>query len=140
MHIAPVRTFLRRLINLTIGLKKASPPPATSVWRQAWQVFLDNFNEKVFLPLHIVHSTFSLHFFTDAINLGVFGTKWFSEEFSQKWVSCNISVREFLPIVIAFGIWGLVWLIPLLSFIWITLQSFMSLIKLHPKILSPRKD
>ena len=37
---------------------------------------------------------------------GYFGNKWLLGEFSPESVSHKISVREFLPIVIAFEIWG----------------------------------
>lgn len=111
--VPPGRTFLRRLINLTIGLKKPHHHRNLNLEAKAdlkaWQVFLESFNGKAFFPSHIVHSTSSLHLFTDASNLGfggIFGTKWFSEKFSQEWLSCHISVREFLPIVIAFELWG----------------------------------
>lgn len=111
--VPPRRTFLRRLINLTIGLKKPHHHRNLNLEAKAdlkaWQVFLESFNGKAFFPSHIVHSTSSLHLFTDASNLGfggIFGTKWFSEKFSQEWLSCHISVREFLPIVIAFELWG----------------------------------
>lgn len=35
-----------------------------------------------------------------------FGRKWFNVPFPLSWVDFHISVKEFLPIVIAFEIWG----------------------------------
>ena len=106
--VPPGRTFLRRLINLTIGLKKPyHHRKLNSEARadlKAWHLFLEHFNGKALFPSNIVHSSSSLHLFTDASNLGfrgTFGNKWFFGEFSSDWLSHHISVR-----VIAFELWG----------------------------------
>ena len=110
--VPPGRTFLRRLINLTIGLKKPfHHRRLTSEAKadlKAWQIFLDNFNGKAIFPTGITHSSSSLHLFTDASDLGfgcIFGRKWFFGQFSSDWLQFHIAVREFLPIVISLEIW-----------------------------------
>lgn len=48
------------------------------------QVFLENFNGKVFFLLYIVYLMFFLYLFIDVSNLvfgGIFGIKWFLEIF-----------------------------------------------------------
>ena len=106
--VPPGRTFLRRLINLTIGLKKPYHHRKLNLEARAdlkaWHLFLEHFNGKALFPSNIVHSSSSLHLFTDASNLGFrgnFGNKWFFGEFSSDWLSHHISVR-----VIAFELWG----------------------------------
>ena len=110
--VPPGRTFLRRLINLTIGLKKPFHHrrlnSEAKADLKAWQIFLDNFNGKAIFPTGITHSSSSLHLFTDASDLGfgcIFGRKWFFGQFSSDWLQFHIAVREFLPIVISLEIW-----------------------------------
>lgn len=68
--IPPVSTFLKRLINLTIGLKKPYHRRKLNLEaradRKAWAVFLEQFNGKGFFPSDITHSSSSLHLFTDS--------------------------------------------------------------------------
>lgn len=48
-----------------------------------------------------------LHLFTDASDLGygfTFDKEWFFWQLSSNWLQFHIAVREFLPIVIAFGV------------------------------------
>ena len=76
---------------------------------RTWHLFLEHIKGNALFPSNIVHSSASLHLFTNASNLGFGGTfdnKWFWGEFSSEWLSHHISVREFLPIVIAFELWG----------------------------------
>lgn len=111
--VPPGRTFLRRIINLTIGLSKPYYHTRLNAEARAelhaWQIFLEHFNGKALFSTNIHHTSASLHFFTDASNAGfgcVFGTKWFWGEFSADWLHYHIAVREFLPIVLALEIWG----------------------------------
>jgi hypothetical protein len=111
--VPPGRTFLRRLINLTIGLKQPHHHRKLNLEARAdlkaWAVFLEHFNGRAFFPSGTTHSSSSLHLFTDASNLGfggTFGTKWFSHPFTSDWLLYPIAVREFLPIVIALEMWG----------------------------------
>lgn len=110
--VPPGRTFLRRLIDLTVGLKK--PHHHRRLYSEAkadlnaWGIFLRHFNDKAFFPSGITHSSTSLHLFTDASDLGygcTFGKEWFFGKFSSNWLQFHIAVREFLPIVIALELW-----------------------------------
>jgi hypothetical protein len=111
--VPPGRTFLRRLIDLSIGLTKPHHHrrlnSEAKADLQAWRIFLDKFNGKALFPSGITHSASSLHLFTDASNLsfvGLFGTNWFYTPFSEEWLQYHITVREFLPIVIALELWS----------------------------------
>lgn len=110
--VPPGRTFLRRLIDLTVGLKKPYHHRRLNSEAKAdlnaWGLFLDHFNGKAFFPSGITHSSASLHLFTDASDLGygcTFGKEWFFGQFSSNWLQFNIAVRRFLPIVIALELW-----------------------------------
>ncbi|XP_078333005.1 uncharacterized protein LOC144625574 [Crassostrea virginica] len=111
--VPPGRAFLRRIIDLTRGLQKPGHHrnlnKEARADLQAWAIFLKQFNGRGFFPSGVQHTSSSLHLFTDASNKGfgcVFGCKWFYGPFSHDWISYHISVREFLPIVIAFDLWG----------------------------------
>jgi hypothetical protein len=106
--VTPGRTFLRRLINLTIGLTKPYHHRRHNAEARAdlraWGIFLHSFNGKALFPTSTVHSSPSLHLFTDASDVGfggIFGNAWFYGQFSDFWRQYHIAVREFLPIVIA---------------------------------------
>jgi hypothetical protein len=110
--VPPGRTFLRRLIDLTIGLQKPYHHrrlnQEAKADLKAWQLFLNHFNGKAFFPSGITHSTSSLHLFTDASDLGfggTFGREWFFHPFTEEWLQYHIAVREFLPKVIALDLW-----------------------------------
>lgn len=114
--VCPGRPFLRRLIDLTIGVQKPFfKIRLTNESRadlQTWYTFLTSFNGKsFFLDEKWVYSD-SLHFFTDActtIGYGaIFGDQWFSGEWlpSVKQLGLPISVLEFYPIVVAVVTWG----------------------------------
>jgi hypothetical protein len=75
----------------------------------AWVVFIEHFYGKAFFPSGLSHSSSSLHLFTDASNSGLgctFRRKWFFGKFTPNWFQYHISVREFLPIIIALEIWS----------------------------------
>ena len=111
--VLPGRPFLRRLIDLTIGIKK--PKHFIRLTRQAkadlvmWQKFLSSFNGKVFfleraLPAH------DIGLFIDAsgkIGYGaVLGNAWFQGRWSGWWLQQNITLLELYPIVLAIETWG----------------------------------
>lgn len=111
--VPPGCTFLRHIINLSWGLQNPfhhrNLEKEARGYLKACAIFLDHFNGKGLFPSGIEHRSSSLHLFTDASNLGfgcTFGRKWFYAPFPLSWVDFHISVREFLPIVIAFEIWG----------------------------------
>lgn len=104
----PGRTFLRRLIDLTVGLIKPYHHRRLNSEAKAdlnaWGLFLDHYNGKALFPSGITHYSASLHLFTDASDLGygcTFGNECFFGQFSSNWLQFHIAVREFLPIVIA---------------------------------------
>jgi hypothetical protein len=111
--VPPGRAFLRRIIDLTMGLKKPfhhrNLNKEARADLQAWSLFLDHFNGRALFHSGVAHTSASLHLYTDASNAGfgaVFGRKWFYGTFSDDWLAFHISVREFLPIVVAVEMWG----------------------------------
>ena len=112
--IVPGRTFLRRCINMTIGIKK--PYHYIKLNKQikadlhAWLIFQEDFNGKTFFLSNIWDSSTSLHLFTDASGkLGygaVFGTHWFYGLWPVAWQHKNIAFLELYPILAAFATWG----------------------------------
>ena len=65
--------------------------------------------EKLFFHQILFIHLLPHHLCTDASNLGfgsTFGNNWFFGEFSSEWLYHHIPVCEFLPIVIAFELWG----------------------------------
>ena len=82
--IIPGRVFLRRLINLTIGIKKPHYfirlNTEVKMDLQIWQTFLDSFNGKSFSLEEGWSSSYSLCFYTDAAQSKdyglIFGKQW----------------------------------------------------------------
>ena len=112
--IVPGRAFLRRLIDLTKGVR--NPRHFIRVTReckldiQVWLSFLQQYNGKsFFLPDRWLTSK-NLQLYTDSAgSLGygaVFGRHWFYGSWPEKWKSFNITLLELYPIVIAAEIWG----------------------------------
>lgn len=108
----PGRTFIGRIINLTRGLqspfhhKNLDKKARADLKARAF--FRDHLTGKGFFMTGIEHTSFSLHLFTDASNLG-FGCTFgriFYAPVPISLMDFHISVLEFLPIVIAFEIWG----------------------------------
>ena len=112
--ITPGRAFLRRLINLTIGVKR--PLHLIRLTQEVkkdlrtWYQFLMGFNGKLFFLEDAWHSSPSFHFYTDAaksIGYGiVFGTKWALGEWPEAWKLKDISFLELYPIVIGLVMWA----------------------------------
>ena len=115
--IVPGRAFLRRLIDLTMGIRR--PHHHVRLTRevkldlQVWEEFLHSFNGKAFFIDEEFLSGDYLQLYTDAsgeIGYGaVFGKEWFWGLWPQEWKSRNICVLEFYPILAAVGIWGNQW-------------------------------
>lgn len=106
--VRPGRAFLRRLIDLTVGLTKPHFKRRLTLEARAdlaaWSVFMDHFNGKSMFLEEQIHTSLSLHLYTDASNLGFGGylqEKWFSGKWPQSHNQYHITVKEFLPIVIA---------------------------------------
>jgi len=111
--VRPGRAFLRRIIDLTLGLK--CPTHRRRLTKEAradlsaWSLFTESFNGKsLFLNDHWMNSE-QLCLYTDASNLGlggVFGNKWFAERWPVNWLQYHITIRELFPIVLAIHLWG----------------------------------
>ena len=112
--VLPGRAFLRRLIDLTIGVSK--PHYFIRITKEVredlhmWAEFLANFNGRTIFMAEQWLSSTSLNLFTDASGtLGygaVLGSSWFYGAWSQQWVNQNITLLELYPIVLAVQIWG----------------------------------
>ena len=106
----PGRAFLRRLIDLTIGIK--SPHYLIRLNKEVkedlkvWLSFLAEFNGRSFLIDDTWQNSSKLSLYTDASGtLGygaIFGSRWCY----GKWAHCNIAILEFYPIVLSLYLWG----------------------------------
>ena len=115
--IIPGRAFLRRLIDLTLGVSR--PSYHIRLTRQVkldlvlWQEFLKGFNGKAFfLDINFMTGDY-LQLYTDAsggIGYGaVCGPEWFFGTWPSSWLNLNITVLELYPIVAAVELWGASW-------------------------------
>ena len=110
--IVPGRPFLRRLINLTIGIKlphhfvRITKAVKEDLW--VWVHFLQEFNGKSLLLPDIWLSSHNLFLFTDAASSGYAGfcaQQWFQGKWSDAWRQQSIEVLELYPICIAVELW-----------------------------------
>ena len=112
--IVPGRAFLRRLIDLTKGVRQ--PHHHIRLCKGSkqdlllWIRFLDEFNGKSFFLEDSWETSHTLELYTDAAGSkgygAVFGKHWFGGEWPVTWRSYNIAVLELFPIVLALHIWG----------------------------------
>lgn len=112
--VRPGRAFLRRLINLTVGV--SSRHHRITLSRESrkdlrsWSVFAQNFNGRNLLLDSVWLSNQHLHLHTDAAGSGgyaaIFGSHWFLGKWSTHHAKLHITFQELLPIVIAFEVWG----------------------------------
>ena len=105
--ISPGRAFLRRLINLTIGISR----PGNHIRLNAeWHYFISSFNGVTMIINSNWISSDSIKLYTDAASTqgfaAVFGSRWFNGRFPQIWQSYNIAVLELYPTVAALELWG----------------------------------
>ena len=112
----PGRAFLRRLITLTIGVRR--PHHYISLNKEAradmlcWLQFLDQFNGKTMFIEEAWVSSNTIHLFTDAAGgpcggYGAYlGSRYFYGAFPASWTSYNIVFLELYPIVVAVHVWG----------------------------------
>lgn len=114
--VAPGRAFLRRLIDLTRGVKLAHHFVRlcrdTKEDLKVWLSFLSSFNGKsLFLDETWCNSN-KLNLFTDAsgsIGFGaIFGSEWCYGKWPTEWLQLNhnIAFLEFYPIVLSLYLWG----------------------------------
>ena len=112
--VVPGRAFLRRLIDLTRGVK--SPHHFIRLNKSSkadlvlWQSFLDDFNGRSFFLNDAWHDSLSLNLYTDAAGSlgygGIFGSKWFFGAWPDDWKKFNITILEFYPIVLSVLLFG----------------------------------
>ena len=115
--VPPGRAFLRHLIDLQIGIKKAwhkiRISPGAKADLRMWLVFLNSYNgSSIFMNQNGVFD-YELQWFTDASGPGIgfggffdgswFQGKWPDEQFSK---SHSIAWLEFFPIIVAVVLWG----------------------------------
>lgn len=112
--VTPGRPFLRRLINLTIGVEQPHYRIRLTQEVKAdllmWLSFLKHFNGCNFFIHDSFVSNDTLNLHTDAAStLGygaVFKDQWFNGPFPSDWQSLHISILEFYPILLALQVWG----------------------------------
>ena len=112
--VVPGRAFLRRLIDLTRSVRKATHhvrlTKESKYDLQVWLNFLRSYNGKSFFLGSRWYTSKTLKLFPDAAgSLGcaaVFGNHWFFGEWPAVWKTFNITILEFFPIVLALEIWG----------------------------------
>lgn len=112
--IQPGQAFLRRHVDLTLGVKKANHKirlnREVKEDLKIWLSFLSNFNGKsFFMEDRWLHSP-KLNLFTDAsgaIGFGtIFGPHWCYGKWPTNWEHLNIAILEFYPIVLSLYLWG----------------------------------
>ena len=115
--VVPGRAFLRRMIDLTVGITK--PHHRIRLTQQAkadiaiWLEFFNSFNGRSFFLDELTVSSDSLRLFTDSagsIGYGaVCGNSWFYGTWPDVWLQYNITTLELYPIVAAIVTWGAAW-------------------------------
>ena len=112
--VPPGRAFLRRLIDLTIGISRPQnfiklTQSAKSDMR-TWLAFLSNFDGSSFFLTRDRITNPSLQLYTDASGSFGYGAvsrdQWFYGPWPESSKSLNIAVLEFYPIVLIVIIWG----------------------------------
>ena len=112
--IQPGRAFLRRLIDLSLGISHPNHfirlTKDVKADLSMWQSFLSTFNGKSLFLEDQWYNSNILHMYTDASgSLGfgaVFGNKWCYGAWPQEWTTHNIALLEFFPIVLSLLLWG----------------------------------
>ena len=115
--IRPGRAFLRRLINLSIGVAKLHYHVKINAAAKAdlamWSEFLQRYNGVSFFINERRLTNASLCLYTDAAGSSgygaIYGKKWFYGSFPDSWKKANIVFLELFPIVIALMTWGHLW-------------------------------
>jgi len=112
--VVPGRAFLRRLINLTIGIR--APQHFIRISRdvkedlKVWLSFLSTFNGHSFFLDDHWYSSHTLNLYTDAsgaLGFGaIFGSEWCYGKWPKEWEYKNIAILEFYPIVLSLCLWG----------------------------------
>ena len=105
--VVPGRAFLRRLINLSIGLSKQFQHVRLNSEAkkdlQTWQTFLIQFNGKAFFNYGTWTAAHCLHLYTDASGAAgygaIFGAQWFFGSWPAQWKTESIAFLKLYPIM-----------------------------------------
>lgn len=107
------RTFLRRVIYLTIGVRRPGHIIRLNVEARldlsAWKVFLDQYSGVSLCLADTWLSSDCIKLFSDACLHGfaaVYGRRWVQGNFPANWDAVNIAVKELFPIVLSIQLWG----------------------------------
>lgn len=112
--VVPGRPFLRRLIDLTVGLEKpyhhVSLDADARADIAAWQLFMEDYNGKCLMLDYQWQNSQKLHMYSDAaggVGYGAFlGTRWFVDTWPSNWLKLGITFMELYPIVTAVVAWA----------------------------------
>ena len=112
--IVPGRAFLRRVIDITIGVSQPfhhiKLTAAVKADLQVWLSFLDQFNGRCVFIADSFATPFVCHLHTDAAGARGYGAlcgdEWFAGAWPAYLQACNITVLEFYPLVVALQVWG----------------------------------
>ena len=113
--VVPGRAFLRRLIQLTVGLTR--PHHHVTLNKEAradiaaWLHFMSNFNGKSFLLFNKWVSSDYVKLYSDAAGehggfAAVFGDQWLGGSWPVDLKAMHITFKELFPIVLALEVWG----------------------------------
>ena len=114
-YIIPAgRAFLRRLIDLTIGISSPHHHIRLNNGVRAdlrmWEEFLSGFNGSAFFQHRSWTDSNTLSLYTDSsqtIGYGaIFGRDWFFGEWPSRWKTYNITFLELYPIVASVHTWA----------------------------------
>ena len=108
------RAFLRRLIDLTVGVELPHNHirfnKAVRSGLKVWHTFLCEFNGRAMFPDCVWINADTLHLYTDsAKSLGfgaIYHNQWIWGEWPLSWTQYDITLLELYPIVIATHVWG----------------------------------
>lgn len=112
--VVPGRAFLRRLIDLTVGLRHpkhfARLTKEVKLDLLVWKEFLLQFNGKSFFLEELWEQSSPLQLYTDSsgtLGFGaIFGSDWCYGKWPREWQHINITILEFYPIVLSLCLWG----------------------------------
>lgn len=111
--VVPGRAFLRRLYNLTLGVKKPHHHIRLCTGSKddlrVWLSFLEKYNGKSLILEKIWLSADLLHLYTDASSKGfgcILDAEWSFGEWPNSWANDHITVKETYPIVLAIALFG----------------------------------
>ena len=111
--VVPGRPFLRRMIDLTVGVRRAHHRIRLSKGTKhdiaVWLNFLSTFNGLSFFYLDICKTSSFIELYTDAAGskgyVAILDQHWFFGPFPDTWQSFNITFLELFPIALVVRLW-----------------------------------